>query len=182
MGDVSFLEDASSNPLALDEVMQYVNALQRIQGEIEDAELRVKNLKEQENRLAKEVLPQLLETHGLEELKLANGKRLAIKESLYCRLPEDAGRRAAALEWLEANGGGDKIRDEVTIDGVTPDVLAALSTLHADYSRRKTVNTNSLQAWFRDCLGLKKNSMARINLEDVPKDFGVFVSKTVSVS
>lgn len=177
MSDTSFLESAASDPLALDEVMTYVNALERIKGEIDDTELALKNLKDQEKRLAEEVLPALLLNHGLEELKLANGKRLSVKESLFCRLPEDPERRMAALEWLEAHGGGDKIKDEVILDEVTPELIEGLASMHASYQRKRTVNTNTLQAWFRDSLGLKKGSLARIELEDVPKDFGVFLRK-----
>jgi hypothetical protein len=182
MSDTGFMDEMATDPLALDEVMQYVNALERIRGEIDDAELMVKNLKDQEKRLSEEVLPSLLLDHGLEELKLANGKRLTVKESLYCRLPEDPEKRMTALQWLMDHGGGDKIKDEVILDEVTPELLDELSSLHASYQRKRTVHPASLQAWFKESLGLKKNSIARISIDDVPKEFGVFLRNECKLS
>ena len=103
--ELGFLEVEASPATAAMEVMAYVSKLEALRGEIEDAEERLAELKEQEKHFSEEIIPQVLRQAGFEELKLTNGKKVSIKESLYCRLPEDAVKREEALEWLSKAGG-----------------------------------------------------------------------------
>lgn len=175
---LEFLDTWSSRATAMDEVMEHVVNLERLQAEVENADARLRELKQQKARLEEEVIPMFLASHGLDELKLANGKRLSVKEDVHCRLPEDPVKREDALTWLFFNGGADKIKDEALIEDVNAEVLEDLESLGVAFSRRRTVNTNALTAWVRDVLGLRKGSMARLDIGDFPQSMGVFIKRT----
>ena len=179
--ELDFLEETGVGTTALEEVMFYVTELEKLDAEIENLEEKTKNLKDQRDKLSGDVIPKILEGNSLSELKLTNGKRISIKENLYCRIPEDPINRETALAWLADNGGEDKIKDEVTIDEVTPDLLEELTGIGAAFSRRRTVNPRSLQSWFNEVLGYKKGSIARMSQEDIPKVFNVFVKKETKI-
>ncbi len=180
--DTGFMDTWSSKATAMDEVMEHVHNLERLQAEVENADARLKELKQQKARLEEEILPMFLASQGLDELKLANGKRLSVKEDVYCRLPEDPVKREEALAWLSENGGGEKIKDEALIEDLNEDVLEDLESLGVPFSRRRTVNTNSLTAWARDVLGLKKGSTARMDVGDFPQSMGVCVKRTAKLA
>ncbi len=182
MEETDFLEGGAVSGTALSEVMGYVEALQRVQADIENTEGLLAALKAQEKHLAEDTIPQVLGSNGLDELKLSNGKKVSIRESLYCRLPEDTLKREEALRWLEENGGADKIKDEVTISDVNPGILDELAGIGVPYSRRRSVHPATLQSWFKENLGYKKGFVARLNPEDVPKEFGVYMRKEAKIS
>lgn len=179
--DLSFLEKDAGAPIAFDEVMAMVSRLEKVEEKIEKAEAALKQLQEVRDDLAKNVIPMYLDQHGVTDLTLADGKRLSIKEDLFARLPEDPFVREEALSWLTDHGGGAKIVDEVSIDSPQEELLETLNAKGVPYNRRKTVNGNSLQAFFREGTGLKKGSVALFAIEDVPKYFNLFLKREAKI-
>jgi hypothetical protein len=179
---LDYLSEGANQVTALDEIMEQVQNLERLSAEVENMETRLDELKQQKKRLEEETIPFYMASHGLEELKLSNGKRLSVKEDVYCRLPEDPFKREEVLQWLIANGGGDKITDTAIVEEVTPEVIEVLSTFGLPWSRKRGVNTNSLTAWVREAIGLKKGALARLELSDFPPAMGAYMRKVAKLA
>jgi hypothetical protein len=177
-----FLEDAGETTTALDEVMVYVSAMDQLQAEMESADAKLKELNRQYKVLAETTIPDLLARNNLDELKLANGRRLTIKEDVYARIPADPFAKQVALSWLEENGGAQMVKDMVILDDPSEDLVDELLAKGAAFSRKKDVNTNTLMAFFREVLGLKKGKTASVVLEDVPKEFGVYIKREAKLA
>lgn len=180
--DLSFLDTPRPvQETAMGELMEYVNILNSIEEDILDCEQHLAEQKDMKRKLEEEVIPQLLDQHGVSEIKLSNGKVVTVGEDLYCRLPEDAGKRQVALAWLRENGGGDKIKSEAVISEATDETCRELSSLGIGFTRSETVHPASLKAWFKELIGLRKGSVAIIRQEDIPAEFGVFVKRTTKL-
>jgi hypothetical protein len=73
------------------------------------------------------------------------------------------------------------IKDQVTIEEPGENILSFLNDSGHSYQRKEDVNAMSLKAFFRDILGMKKNSVARIQLSEAPKEFNVFIKKSTYI-
>lgn len=182
--DVTFLEEDASDPQsggALDEVMFHVNTLRDLDAKIEVISGQLDALQHQRDQLVKEVLPGILDANGLDELKLSNGLKVTVKEDVYARIPVDSVKRQVAFEWLRKNGAESKIQDQYEITNPGKSVAAQLDKLGIAYDHKESVNTNSLTSFFREVLGLKKGAIAQMDIDDIPKEFGVFLTKEAKI-
>lgn len=175
----SFLEsiEPEQNASALGQVMAQVNALVALRERIEKKEEELKDLKKQEQTLDGDVIPNLLLSHGLEALSLSNGRTLSIKDDLAVGIPKNAEGRAVVLKWLEENGAGDIIVDELSLENPDKELTDYLTERGHTFVVDKSVNTNKLKAWFRGALGITKNSVQSIVPNDVPKEANLFLYK-----
>jgi hypothetical protein len=79
---------------------------------LEAAKLKLKNLVERE-------IPDHMVTMRLSECKLADKTKITIDRKIRASLPalkDDPTKRAAAIEWLAANGHGGVIKNHVGVD------------------------------------------------------------------
>lgn len=174
----SFLDDFQDDTgSALEEVMKYVDTLTTLASDIENIEAQLKEKNALYEELSKETLPALLAQNGLDELKLANGKKLSIKEDVFVGIPKNDESKKIALEWLGANGGVDLIKEEVTVDNPTPEFKNELRVQGFTFEESTAVNTNSLKAWFKRRLGMTKGSIQDLNLNEVPKAMNLFIER-----
>lgn len=180
--NLDFLEGSAAPAISSDEVMVLINNLEATIGKIEAAEKKLDGLKQVRDHLAREVIPAYLDQHGISELTLASGKKVSVKEDLFCRLPADPFERDTALTWLEAHGGEALIKDVVEVSDPTETLLDTLSNNHVAYSRSRDVHPQTLKAFFREGTGQKKGSVALFAFEDVPKQFGLFVKREVKLN
>ncbi len=138
-----------------------------------DAEL--KSIKERRRILEQEHIPNLLQQHGLSELRLADGRKVIISTDIRARIPAGAEAKRTVLDWISKNGGGGIIHDEVTLEDPSGKLIEALVERGESFTRLDKVNTNSLQALLRELLGLKKGFEPKISATDVPEEAGLFV-------
>ena len=180
--DLSFLEDSGPAPTtATGELMEYVNNLDQINTEIADLEKQLDERKQVKRNLEESVIPSLLDQHGVSEIKLSNGRVVTVGEDLFCRLPEDIEKRMAALAWLRENGAGDKIRSEAKIEEADQAMFDKLSAMGIGFAKVETVHPSSLKSWFKEVVGLKKGSMAIMQPDEIPSEFGVFIKRTTKI-
>ena len=180
--DLSFLEETlPTAETATGELMEFVNNLDQINTDIEDLEKQLDEKKQVKRNLEESVIPALLDQHGVSEIKLSNGRMVTVGEDLYCRLPEDVERRMAALSWLRAHGASDKIKSEAKIEGATQETFDQLSGLGIGFAKVETVHPASLKSWFKEVVGLKKGSMAIMQPDEIPAEFGVFIKRTTKI-
>jgi hypothetical protein len=144
-------------------------------GAIEEAESQLKLLKEDEKQLVQVTIPQIFKKHNISQLSLNNGVTVSATEELSCSLVKDEERRKLALAWLIDNGGEDLIKDVATIDSPSALLLDTLNKGGVVYSLSKDVNVNSLKAWFREKLGMKRGILGNLEPGSVPKEFGLYI-------
>ena len=161
--DMAGLEDLSSQ-------------LVQLRAKITEKELELANLKTQETKLNKETFPQFMLRYGLRELKLASGSTISIKKDVYARIPKEPARRKEAIAWLKEHGGEEIVKEALTVDDPDEALLKVIQDMGVFYSVDQEVNTNSLLAFLREALGLKKGTLARVSIEDVSPALGLYIS------
>ena len=85
----------------------YCLELQSLEDQIEFLEKEIKKLKEQADKIASEIIPNMLAEQGLSSLKLADGSAVEVKKSYSCTIKKDG--TDAAYQWLRENGLEDII-------------------------------------------------------------------------
>lgn len=178
---VEFLEHVETPVTATGDLMQYIDALDRLNDEIAAAEDQLATLKSVKRTLEEQTIPMFMDQHGVAEMKLSNGRTVTVGEDLFCRLPEDSEKRMFALQWLKEHGAEDKIRNEATIEQVSPDTLDLLNRNGIGYRKVETVHPASLKAWFKEFVGLKKGTVAQASPDEIPAEFGVYVRRTTKI-
>lgn len=162
------------------ELNQYITALVDAKERVALAAAKLDTETEVLRKLQEEIIPDILARANLSELKLLDtGMVVFVKEDLKCAIPKDEIKAAACFSWLVGQGAGDIIKQEVTIPEVNDqtineDLLDKLRELEIYYENKRTVNTNTLKAWFREKLGMKKGTFQELVKDDVPKEFSLY--------
>lgn len=166
---------------------EYAVALRGAEDDVAVAEAILKQKQEVYRKLSEEVLPDIMQAANISELKLGDtGQIMMLKEDLKARIPVDLMKRAECFDWLRAHEAADIIKSEILIpesedQKLSRDVLDKIKGLGLFCSLEETVNTQSLQALFRDLFGMKKGSMIRMTPEEVPAAFGVYRYRKVTL-
>jgi hypothetical protein len=168
-------EETDENALA--QVMRQATVLIDLQEKIATKEKELKELKRLESVMNHETFPTMLQSQGLDFLGLSNGVTLKVSDELDVSVPKDETNRRTVLSWLESHGGGELIKNTLAFEDPDDEIKAALTERGIVYTEDKDVNANSLKSWFRTALGLKKNTIARIEQKEVPKEANLFLYK-----
>ena len=75
----------------------------------------LKDLKEKHRKLSEQVIPERMAELGMTSTTMADGSRVDIVENIYVSIPKDAEKSKACYDWLEDNGLGDIIKNQVGI-------------------------------------------------------------------
>lgn len=178
----SFLDDfKDESATALEEVMRYVNVMQTLEHDIQSLEDQLKEKVLLYEEVSERTLPAMLAENGLDELKLANGKKLSVSEDVYVSVPKNDIGRKIVLKWLSDNGADDLIKENMIIEEPPEELKTFISMRGINYSQDRTVNTNSLKAWFKRKLGMARGSIQEIQLTDVPKEANLFVERRAKI-
>jgi len=129
--------------LELEEIIEDMNA---------DLKDRVKEL----NKVAIFDIPEIMDQLGVEEITLKNGRKVNVKESLYCSVPKKNLSEVAKI--LIENGYETLLKEDVVIPLDVTDkelkanVLDALARVGVNYEETFKVNTGSLKKAIKEML------------------------------
>ncbi len=175
------LVDNLNETVLEDELGKYIELLVQAENEVKIQEEILEQQRDKYRRLSEQVLPNIMESSGIESIKTKHGS-LILKKDLKARVPKDFFARKHAFKWLRENNAGDIIKEKVEIsEGINNDLLDKLKELNIQFDKSEIVNTNTLQAFFREVLGLKKGSITSMEIEDIPKEFGLYLYRQVRV-
>ncbi len=110
-----FLKDTTDTPTntELSEISQLAEAQMVLESEVKEYE-EILSLKKEDLRNIQEVLlPEAMSAIGLSEFKLACGAKVTVKDDVYASIRADFINNAVA--WLDANGLGDIVKDDVSV-------------------------------------------------------------------
>lgn len=142
----------------LGEVGRLAAALLEAQRAVEDAEARLKVLKERERKLEEEDLPGAMEEVGLQSVALPDGTKIAVKQEVYVAML--AANKPLCWQWLDDNGYGGLVKHELKAQfgrGEEEEeklnaVLRAMSELGVEGEAKSDVNSQTLKAWLKEQL------------------------------
>jgi hypothetical protein len=114
----------------LSSVASLVDLLVQLDGQVEEAEDRLKRLKARRQEVAEQHLPRAMEScgeRGVSSWTLGSGEKVQLSTKYRCGQLDDApdelkkagsrpiGQRLEALRWLEESGHGDLVRRTIVI-------------------------------------------------------------------
>ena len=182
MEDKSFLESASASAMDMDSISNMVERLKAVDAKIEETEEELKRLKKIKEAISCEEIPNFLSNFGMSELKFEDGSKLTIKEEVFPSISKtDPIKQKQAYNWLSQNGAGHLIKNELVVGDFTKEVEDFLFKKGFSFKTKKEVNTQSLKAFFRDQLGINKNSKQKITVNDIPEFISCFMKKTTVI-
>ena len=82
---------------------------------IESMEETIKINKENLRRLSGEIIPEKMAELGMTATEMYDGSKVQVVEDVYVSIPKDPEKSKACYEWLEDNGLGDIIKNQVGI-------------------------------------------------------------------
>lgn len=147
--------------ISLDDMASLARALVDADAAVEDADQALKDAKERARVLREETIPSAMQELGLEELKLATGQKLSVKQEVYASIP--AANKQAAFQWLNDNGFGGLIKIEVDASFGKGEQDAAMALYQELNSRGLTasfgqgVHAQTLKAFLKEQLAQGTN-------------------------
>ena len=162
----------------IQQLSSYCLELQALEDEISTKEEETKKLKEKADKIASEIIPNMLAEQGLSSLKLADGSGVEIRKTYSCTVKKD--NLESAYKWLRENGLGDIIKNEVFVtfgkgeDNKAQDLLDLAEQSGYEPQQKQKVEPMTLKALYRERIeaGL-----------DMPSDsFHLFVKDQTKIS
>ena len=158
------------------QLSQLVRDLRSIESSIEDAETRLKILKQAKHKLSVENIPALMDEMGVERLDV-DGMTVERRMIVAASIP--VANKDQAFEWLRSNGLDDIIKNDVTCsfgkgeDNVAGDVIGILRDRGFDPMTKTHVHPSTLKAFVKERITDGKP----IDLDL----FGAFISNTAVI-
>jgi predicted DNA-binding protein (UPF0251 family) len=140
----------------LEPLAQMVARMQSQQRAVEDLEAQLKEAKRVLRRIEELDIPTLMDEVGLEQVTMADGMKLSVKETLYASIA--AKNKSKAAQWLIEHNQASLVKEDVVVpfDRGQLELVAALeSTLNAQgytYKVQESMNTASVKAAIKELL------------------------------
>ena len=101
--------DLDNSKALADQVLK----LKNLEDAILATEEQLKDLKKQSDKLSQEVIPTMMQEMNLSTLKLNDGSAVEVKPVVFASIPAD--KKDDAYQWLQNNGLGDIIKNEIIV-------------------------------------------------------------------
>ena len=114
MSKINFEEDVVNiDQQSLESVSTLLQEQLKIETEIEISELELQNKKEKFRKLSEEIIPSKMTELGMTSTTMLDGSKVDVVENIYVSIPKDPDKSRACYNWLEDNGLGDIIKNQV---------------------------------------------------------------------
>ena len=114
MSKINFEEDvANIDQDSLESVSGLLQQQLKMETEIEIVEIELQNKKEQLKKLSEEIIPAKMTELGMSSTTMVDGSKVDVVENIYVSIPKDPDKSKACYSWLEDNGLGDIIKNQV---------------------------------------------------------------------
>ena len=160
-------------------VIELSDTLVSLEAQIAEAEENLSALKGSRKKVAEEHLPSMLETLGIDSLRLTNGKQIVINSFVDARIKDET----AAYSWLRDTNNSSIIKNEVKAnldrgnDQLVSQILTTLQEMGVEASCKSTIHHATLKSFCRDAL--ENPELA----ESLPREaFGIYQGKRAKVT
>jgi hypothetical protein len=161
-----------------EDIAKYCNKLLETQKQILTTEEELKKLRDVEDTLSEQTIPNLMHKIGLELLKLKDGSSVEVKPKYKARIPES--RSEEAFAWLRENGHGDLIKNQISMefgmkqDNEAKSIVDELKNKGLPVQQKQFVHPSSLRGFVREQI--------QDHGKDVPADlFGVYIANNTKI-
>jgi len=96
-----------------EELTEALEQFKSVGAQVLAAEIKLKELKDQEKYHSEFVIPGIMEKMGLSTLKLKDGSELAVKKVYSAKIKAE--KKAEAIQWLRDNGLGDIVKNNISV-------------------------------------------------------------------
>lgn len=172
-------ETTSQRPTDMAAVIELSDTLVNLENQIAEAEENLSALKGSKKKVAEEHLPTMLETLGIDSLRLTNGKQIVINSFVDARIKDET----AAYSWLRETNNSSIIKNEVKAsldrgnDQLVSQILEALQEMGVEASCKSSIHHSTLKSFCRDAL--ENPELA----ESLPREaFGIYQGKRAKVT
>ena len=160
------------------DIAKYCNKLLETQKQILKTEEELTKLKEVEDTLSEQTIPNLMQQAGVQLLKLSDGSSVEVKPKYKARIPES--RSEEAFSWLRENGHGDLIKNQISMefgmkqDNEAKSIVEELKNKGLPVQQKQFVHPSSLRGFVREQI--------QDHGKDVPGDlFGVYIANNTKI-
>lgn len=142
--------------ITMNELSMLANALIDADKRTEEAEKKLKEVKEHARVLREETIPSAMQEIGMKQIKLDTGEEITVQQDVYLSIP--ASNRETAYGWLETHGFGGMIKTEVKLFfgkgevNAATELAAKLQEEGRDVDMKRDVHAQTLKAWAREQL------------------------------
>jgi len=145
---------------ALKELENLILDKRKVSFEIEKVEDQLKSLKTQEEHLARELIPSLLNRYGLSEIRLSSGEKVIVKDNLKASIA-DKNYSLAYHNMIDAEGDDkdqaeNKVKSlfkvQTVIEDPSPEVLNLLMENSVVYDMKHSIHPQTLKKYCKDRL------------------------------
>jgi hypothetical protein len=170
-------ENVLQKTTSLQSLADQVERLEGVSSEIENAEEKLKLLKQKHDYISGEVIPTMMSEMGLSHLKLIDGSTVDVKPNYSANI--SVANRKKAFQWLRENGLGDIIKNEISVsfgrneDNKAADYAALAEERGYQPTQKLKVEPMTLKALVRERLEAGKSMPTEI--------FNVFVGNKTTI-
>ena len=143
---------------------------------VDNLEAELEEAKKKERVLSQNEIPEFLKTKGVKALSLDDGTNVSIKDSVKTSLPKkDPIKRTAVLKWVIKQGGSNIIKRALIIEEPTKGTIDLLKENNIIFKDSKDIHHSTFRAWVSAKLGMSKNTIQEIELDDIPNELNIFI-------
>lgn len=160
---------------ALGEVKRLIDALDKADEDVKDAEETLKSRKERARKLREEYIPSAMAELGYNEVKLDSGEKVTIKDEVYASVP--ARSKPLAFQWLRSHGFDSLIKTDLKVtfgkgdDEAAKKLREELTEEGLNFNTTENIHPQTLRAFIKERLR---------DGEDIPLD--LFGAQPVQVA
>jgi|SRR6056300_471790 hypothetical protein len=96
-----------------EELTEALEQFKSVGAQVLAAEIKLKELKDQEKYISEFVIPEIMNKMNLSTLKLKDGSELAVKKVYSAKIKAE--KKAEAIQWLRDNGLGDIVKNNISV-------------------------------------------------------------------
>ena len=139
--------------VGLSKVSKLANLQVTLEQRVKDLEEELKQVKREHRDIAEDQLPAAMLEHNIREFTLEDSSKIAVKTFYSESIPKD--KQQECFDWLNDNGFGDLIKNQVTVNFVRGQESDANDLLHdlggrgMSPSNKKWVEPMTLKAFYR---------------------------------
>ncbi len=178
--DYSGFTDSAINNDKLAQLGRMALEQQECETEVTRLETELKLAQKALAAIAEQSIPTLMDEAGIREFTTDSGLKIKVSEKLYYSITKE--KKAAALAWVNVNGGGDLMRHTIEVHFAKGEEQAAAEFARECKERDTPLNFRSQQTIAAATLKKFLTDLMKEG-EDVPLElFGAFHRKRAEIS
>jgi hypothetical protein len=113
--NINLRQDApdQTDKVDVNELSEAIEQFKSVGAQILAAEIKLKELKDQEKYISEHVIPDIMEKQNLKTLKLKDGSELSVGKKFYASFKAE--KKEEGIQWLRDNGLGDIVKNNITV-------------------------------------------------------------------